>query len=61
MAKQQNTHQQNMYNNFYSVLPTSEFDGKLGGLIGRTVVAFLAFVFALAIFAAPLLLGVLEV
>ena len=61
MAKQLKNHQQNMYNNFYSVTPTSEFDGKLGGLIGRTVVAFLAGLFALAIFAAPLLLGVLEV
>ena len=61
MAKQLNNHQQNMYNNFYSVTPTSEFDGKLGGLIGRTVVAFLAFVFALVIFAAPLLITILEI
>ena len=64
MAKQQNYFPQSMYNtysNFYSVIPTSEFDGKLGGLIGRTLAAFLAFVFALAIFAAPLLVTVLEI
>ena len=44
MAKKQKT-----YNSFYTVAPTSEFDGKLGGLIGRAVVSFLAFLLVAAI------------
>lgn len=64
MAKTQNYYPSPMYNaysNYYSVIPTSEFDGKLGGLIGRTIVAIIAFVLSLAVFASVLLLTILEV